>query len=197
MAAGPRGKGGNLVEISTLSTGRTTLAGENGKASVRYSAAFKNRVLQKMLAPNAPSAYVLARELGVSQVTLLRWRARARTLPAMTDSEPKQWSLQEKLRVVVAASQLSDKELGAFLRREGLHEEQLEEWREAVETALGNAPKRNPKNGADARRIKELEKELRRKDKALAETAALLVLAKKVEALWGDVDDDTDEKSAK
>ncbi len=40
--------------------------------------------------------------------------------------------------------------------------------------------------------MRELERQLRRKDKALAEAAALLVLQKKAQALWGDADDDTD-----
>lgn len=149
-----------------------------------------------MLLPNAPSASAVSREVGVPLVTVLRWRERARTLTPMSSDEPKHWSLEEKLRVVVEAAKHSDKEMGSFLRREGLHEEQLVEWREAVAGALGS-PRRNPRSTAEAKRIRELEKELRRKDKALAETAALLVLAKKVEALWGDVDDDTDGKSAK
>lgn len=47
----------------------------------------------------------------------------------------------------------------------------------------------------ESRRVRELERELRRKDKALAEAAALLVLQKKVQALWGDGDDDTKKES--
>ena len=80
------------------------------------------------------------------------------------------------------------------MRRKGLHEAQLEEWRQQVLTGLGNPPARSSKHSAAARRVKDLEKELRRKDKALAETAALLVLKKKVQAIWGDEDDDTAQK---
>ena len=90
---------------------------------------------------------------------------------------------------------LSEEELGAFLRREGIHESQLEEWRaKATEAATGalKAPhaKRSERT-PEARRIKELERELLRKDKALAEVAALLALKKKVQEIWGDEDDDT------
>jgi len=150
-----------------------------------------------MLMPHAPIPSAVAREVGVPLVTVLRWRDRARTLPQMNHGEPKQWSIEEKLRVVVEAARLSDKELGAFLRREGLHEQELTEWRDAVSAALGGAPRRDPQSAAGTKRIRELEKELRRKDMALAETAALLVLSKKVDALWGDVDDDTNGRSAK
>jgi hypothetical protein len=100
---------------------------------------------------------------------------------------------QEKLRIVHEASQLDDGKLGAFLRREGLHEAQLREWIEAVTTALSTStPKRgNRKSPKETKRIRELEKDLRRKEKALAEVTALLVLKKKLEALWGDEDDAT------
>jgi transposase len=104
---------------------------------------------------------------------------------------PEDWSPEERLRVVLEASRLSDDELGAFLRREGLSEAVLEEWRTAALDAL--RPQKKP--SADSRRVRELEKQLRRKDKALAEAAALLVLQKKAQAIWGDEDDDTGPKS--
>jgi transposase-like protein len=96
----------------------------------------------------------------------------------------------EKLAMVLEASRLSDEELGEFLRRNGLHEADLTRWRGEALAGLGNRRQEKPRS-SDAKRIRELEKELRRKDKALAETAALLVLQKKVQAIWGDGDDDT------
>lgn len=92
---------------------------------------------------------------------------------------------------MLEASRLAGTELGAFLRREGLHEATLREWKSSVLEALG--PQKVSR--ADAKRIRELEKQLRRKDRALAETAALLVLQKKAQELWGDEDDDTDPRS--
>ena len=103
---------------------------------------------------------------------------------------PRRWTPQEKLRVLNEASKLSGEELGAFLRREGLHGAQLEEWRRLAIEALGAAKKRSRKS-PEVRRVKELEKELRRKEKALAEVTALLALKKKVQEIWGDGDDDT------
>ena len=108
----------------------------------------------------------------------------------------KKWTPAEKLRVVVEASQLSDEDLGEFLRREGLHEAQLKEWWALAESAFVDTT-RSSKRSPEARRIKELEWEVRRKDKALAEASALLILKKKVEAIWGAMDDDTtNEKDA-
>jgi hypothetical protein len=94
------------------------------------------------------------------------------------------------MRLVLEASRLSEAELGAFLRREGLHEAELDEWRDAMMSGLKPAASKRARS-EEGRRVRELEKELRRKDKALAEAAALLVLQKKVRALWGDEDDDT------
>ena len=91
---------------------------------------------------------------------------------------------------MLEASALPETQLGEFMRRQGLHEADLAAWREMALGALGAAPMSQSRSG-DARRVRELEKELRRKDKALAETAALLVLQKKVRAIWGDGDDDT------
>jgi hypothetical protein len=96
----------------------------------------------------------------------------------------------EKLALVLEASRLGDEELGEFLRRNGLHEADLSRWRGEALSGLGNRRQANPR-GTEVKRIRELEKELRRKDKALAEAAALLVLQKKVQAIWGDGDDDT------
>ena len=108
---------------------------------------------------------------------------------------------KEKLRIVMAAATIGPDELGVFLRREGVHEADLQQWHEAVAEgatlALENGTTRSLSRGADTRRIKELERELRRKDRALAETAALLVLQKKVHEIWGDGDDGTGEGNAK
>jgi hypothetical protein len=88
-------------------------------------------------------------------------------------------------------------ELGEFLRRRGLHEDQLRQWQETADAgALESLRGRKPAGkSAETKRVKELERELRRKEKALAEAAALLVLRKKAEALWGDEDASTESKT--
>lgn len=92
---------------------------------------------------------------------------------------PRQWTIEDKLRAVVQASTLSDEELGVFLRREGLHAAQLDEWRNLATDAL-SAPKKKAraKTSPESKRIKALEKELHRKDRALAEVTTLLALKK-------------------
>lgn len=98
--------------------------------------------------------------------------------------------------MLVEAEGLAGDALGAFLRREGVHEADLAEWRGSTLIALGTRAK-TPAVSGDARRVRELERELLRKDKALAETAALLVLKKKVHDYWGDEDDSTKKETDK
>lgn len=175
---------------------------------MKYSAAFKTKMVQKML--GGRSANSVAQEVGVNQPTLSKWLRDARTLPGVTKRKseqeprknaarrPEDWSAEEKLSAVVKARGLSEAELGEFLRREGLHEEQLRQWQQSVEAAALDSlrgARRTKASSAETKRIKELERELRRKEKALAETAALLVLRKKANALWGDEDASMESKT--
>jgi transposase len=169
-----------------------------------YSEGFKARMVRRMAGAERISATALAKEVGVGQPTLSRWLREARSVGAMKDVQGegagkpergRKWTTEEKLKVVLETSGLGDEELGAYLRREGLHESQLEEWRAAVSAALKPAKAKSRKSSPEAKRIRELEKDLRRKEKALAEVTALLALKKKVRELWGDEDDDTDTRS--
>lgn len=181
---------------------------------MEYSEGFKSKMVQRMTGPRGKTATALASETGISQPTLSRWLRASRATVAVMSKDPSQvtepspeptpppskaprrpedWSAEERLKAVLDSSKLSGAELGAFLRREGLHEATLRQWRAA---ALEGLSAQRPSR-AEQKRVQQLEKELRRKDKALAEAAALLVLQKKVHALWGDGDDDTEPKSEK
>ena len=132
-------------------------------------------------------------ESGVPQPTLSKWLREAGTVEGMAPIA-KRWTAAEKLRVVLKASQLTAAQLGEFLRAEGLHGATLSGWRRDVEAALGEGSRKRQRS-PEARRVKELEREIRRKDKALAEVAAILVLKKKASAIWGDEDDSTPERN--
>lgn len=171
---------------------------------MRYSPAFRALMIQKMTDPDGPSPITLADEIGVSRSSLYRWVSEADTLdipvstepPSFAESmkrlsnmkRPQDWSAEEKLAAVLEAAALSEEDLGVFLRTRGLHDAQLQQWRDQM--LIGLEPKAVKRS--ESKRIHTLEKELRRKDKALAETAALLVLKKKAQEIWGDEDDDTD-----
>jgi transposase len=165
-----------------------------------YSAAFKSKMVQRMLGPQGRSALSLSGETGVSQSSLSKWlrQAEVRTMterpkPPKNEKRPEDWTASEKLAAVMEANGLTDAELGEFLRRKGVHEAQLMQWRRAMLEALGT--EKTSRASPETRRVRELEKQLLRKDKALAEAAALLVLQKKVRAIWGGGDDDTEPES--
>ncbi len=163
---------------------------------MEYPARFKTEMIRKMNGPNARSTRELARESGVHQTTLSHWKREADKLDGMSrrkiknQTRPGDKTPDEKLDLVLEASLLTDEELGEFLRRNGLHEADLARWREEALAGLGGR-RQEKSHQSDVKRIHELERELTRKDKALAEAAALLVLKKKAQAIWGDEDDDT------
>lgn len=161
-------------------------------------------MIERLSGPHALSATQLAGETGVSQSTLSKWLKAAGTVgpkmarrdnqkaPPTPSKRPGDLSAEEKLALVLEAATVPTDELGAFLRRKGVHEAQLAEWRATATAALRPPSKRDRKTASiEARRVRDLERELARKEKALAEAAALLVLKKKAQAIWADVDDDT------
>lgn len=167
------------------------------------------------------SATALSAEVGVSQATLSRWLKGAATVgrtmhrsrdqekpsastkpskPSPSTKRPQDWTAEEKVALVLEAAAVPAAELGELLRRKGVHEAQLAEWRiqvtQGAVAALQGPSRRDRKTAnLEARRVRDLERELARKEKALAEAAVLLVLKKKAQAIWGDEDDDTDPRN--
>ena len=149
----------------------------------RYGQAFKNKVVAKLLPPNTTSIEEVSREVGVSVDTLERWRAQALTTPA----RERAWSAAARFDAVLTTAPMDEATRSAWCREHGVYPQELAAWRASATQALAEPEEQraSPKETAsDRRRIKELERELRRKDKALAETAALLVLSKKLEAIF-------------
>lgn len=153
-----------------------------------FSLAFKQKMVARLIGKDAVSARQLALETGLRQQTLSRWFQEASTLPVMPAKRPRRdWSIEDKIRILATARPLSGAELMDFLRREGVLQAEYEQWR----LALGEEGRASV---ATVKRIRALERELARKEKALAEAAALLVLKKKLQALEEDEDADTDEE---
>ena len=158
----------------------------------RYSVERKAAVLRKLLPPMNKSVAEVAREEGISDVTLYAWRKAVKQEGVPVPGDVKtadEWSAQAKLAVVIETASLSEIELSQYCREKGIYVEQVRAWHQAaldgqVQARVSRQVERQ-RSRQDTRQIKALEKELARKDKALAETAALLVLSKKLEAIWG------------
>jgi len=163
----------------------------------RYSLEKREWVLRQMMPPLNRSVAELAEETGISSVTLYAWRQQARTAGVVVPGDGKNsaaWSSADKFRVVLEVASLNEVELAEYCRRKGLYVEQIQTWREACEQANATSAEQGrvlrAQDKISRQRIKELERDLRRKESALAEAAALLILRKKAEAIWGKDEDD-------
>ncbi|MCA9668614.1 MAG: transposase [Myxococcales bacterium] len=155
-----------------------------------YSKSFKEKIKERLLEPGIVKS-LLSEETGVPASTLCRWQAQALSLGSMGGKKKakkrktqRNWTALQKAQILARASELEGDERGAYLREQGVHPTQLEAWRKALDDHV-------EANRQSSRRIQQLERELARKEKALAEAAALLVLKKKVAAIYEDADDDT------
>lgn len=164
---------------------------------MKYSKKRKEAVLKKMMAPHNRSIKELAAEEGINIATLYNWRNKARQeglLLPDSDTEPRGWTARDKFAAVLESGSLNEQEKAEYCRNKGIYPEQLDQWRSACEVANDWDRQANEvlksEQKSSQKRIKELEKELQRKEKALAETAALLVLRKKAEAIWGDSEEE-------
>jgi len=137
----------------------------------------------RLLPPESAALEVVALEVGVGVGTLERWREDAQSRPA----RGRAWTAGARLEAVIATAAMSEAAKSAWCREHGMYPTELDKWRASATAALA-APEEaraSPQaTRADRQRIKELERDLRRKERALAETAALLVLSKKVEAIF-------------
>ena len=139
----------------------------------------------------------LARENGISEQTLYTWRRnlKAQGVPVPGNGKnAEEWSSKDKFGVVLETAGLNEAELAEYCRRKGLFIEQIAAWRAVCQDANAHSADRSreqrEQSKGDRKRIKQREKELLRKDKALAEAAALVILRKKAQAIWGDPAED-------
>ena len=145
-----------------------------------------------MLPPNNVPLGQLANEEGISEATLAKWRAEARAKGRLlpdANAGPEGWTSRDKLAAVIETASMNAVDLGEYCRRRGVYPEQVRVWREACERAndweRAATSRITRETKDDKKRIKELERDLARKEKALAEAAALMILRKKVDAIWG------------
>ena len=142
------------------------------------SEAFKQKMVQRLTGTGTVGATRLSKETGVRQQSLSLWLAQARNLPGVgvaEDHSVRRWTAEQKARLLAEGSKLSGEELGAYLSREGVPLAQFERWRIALDEGE-HAPL------ATTKRTRQLEREIARKDSALAEAAALLILKKRCPA---------------
>lgn len=161
-----------------------------------YPVEFKQLIINKTLS-TGQSQQMIAKEAGVGYSTLQKWLRQHREsgvkLVNQAEKRPNDWTPQERLEAVLETTQMNDEEIGTWCRKQGLYTHHLKQWKQE---ALAGMTTKNPISPADkkvrtlSKENRMLKKDLRRKEKALAEVSALLVLKKKANLIWGeDVDD--------
>lgn len=163
----------------------------------QYPEERKQAVLRRMMPPENTPVRTLSEETGISDVTLYHWRKQARSGGIVVPGDgrnPENWSPEDKFAVVLETATMNEAELAEYCRKKGLFAEQILAWKDICMQANTTAAEQTRVAKDQARsakkEIKELKRDLRRKDKALAETAALLVLRKKMNAIWGEGEDE-------
>ena len=155
----------------------------------RYGQQFKDAVVARLLPPESSSLEAVSQKVGISVATLERWRAGALAANDGNGSA-RPWTPTARLEAVIATAAMDEAARSAWCREHRLYPADLDRWKQ---DALGGLGELCDHGAAEAkqerRRIKELERDLSRKDKALAETAALLVLSKKLSAIFRNGED--------
>ena len=164
---------------------------------MNYSDEKKTAILKKILANKPSNMREFAKQEGISVSTIYCWRKEAikkgQIMPVKTSSSDN-WPAEKKLSTVIATAAMTESELSQYCRETGLFPEQIQRWKRDCLSGFSSQAvikkEHHKQVREDKLKIKKLEKELRFKDKALAETAALLVLRKKLNALWENENED-------
>ena len=160
---------------------------------MKYSISFKKSVLRKVLPPNNESIPAVAKEMGITSASIYVWIKKAKNSNLLKDGElpVNRRGANEKLRLVLEEKKVSDEKKGEWLRQNGLHTEHIHQFEQEIKDIVVD---KNQQTKEELRKLKsenkDLKKDLRKKEKALAEMAALIILKKKADAIWGDNEED-------
>ncbi len=172
------------------------MAKDNSK-NKRYTKEQKEKLIARMLPPESISPSKLSVETGISKSTLATWKTKATVSQIKgTNTSNKTISSREKFLIVMETYTMSENDLGKYCRENGLYVEEVKQWRSSciaaneVTKSINNSSALEEQLKEEKKKSRELEKDLRRKEKALAETAALLVLRKKLDAIFGEKEED-------
>jgi transposase-like protein len=165
----------------------------------RQSTGFKLKVVERALTRTSNETLAqIAQEFGLGYSTLTRWMSHVQqgTLAEQANTtakekSPKEWTAQAKWQALVAYEGLDEQARGQYCRTQGIYSHQLDEWRATMMSKQDAEQRQQDK--AEIRSLKgenkRLQRELARKEKALAEAAALMILKKKAAALFGEDED--------
>ena len=158
---------------------------------MQYSESFRDQALEKVYGRGNDTVKMVAEDLNMSCGTLKNWmktdKKKLQSKTGQRSKRPNDWNLAERLEILKDSHSLDEEAVNGLCREKGIFRHHLERWQTAFLT---------PGQTVDRSELRELKvtnkaltRELNRKEKALAEAAALLVLQKKFRALWEEKDD--------
>jgi len=172
----------------------------------RFTQSFKIQAVEKALSRSEHTSLLeVAKTLGVGHSTLNKWIVQSRNnefdevtnqliqTNMSKDKRPQDWSLEDRFNMVLECNSLDEGAVSQLCRERGIYPHHVQQWK--LDFVNGSITNSSAKNTSQMKVLKtenkNLKKELNRKEKALAETAALLVLQKKVNDIWGTDEDNS------
>ena len=160
-----------------------------------YSIQIRNAVLKKVL-QKSKTHDKIALEFGIGRSTIGKWlreyRQNGKINLNSKEKRPKEWTAQERIAALMETGSMNTDDRAAWCRKKGIFTHNLDQWKKDAISAM--ALRSGKKFSEQEKNLKKentiLKKELSRKEKALAETAALLVLKKKAQEIWGEPEDE-------
>ncbi|MCC5909629.1 MAG: transposase [Clostridiaceae bacterium] len=171
---------------------------KNNSKNKHYTKEFKESILKRIESSNE-SVPKVSEEIGIPKSTIYTWmHSKAKKdnqhSTRSSNNHSSKWGSEDKFHVVLETCTLTEEELAAYCRKKGIYIDDVKTWRKQclkANTTISKDPQQiNEEIKEEKLKNKKLEKELRFKEKALAETAALLVLRKKANTIWGDPEED-------
>ena len=160
-----------------------------------YNDKIKKEILERVTGPEKESVAKVALEYKITRGTIYNW-LKAAEISESGDlkSTNKKFTANMKFHMVLETSSMSEEELGEYCRRKGIYTQDIKRWAEQCVKAIDSNKEDSDQLKVELRgereKNKKVERELRIKEKALAEAAALLILRKNVHAIWGDKEEE-------
>jgi len=149
----------------------------------KYSTKFKEEVVRKKL--SGRPVLEISKETGVADVTIYQWAKRFQTGTLSTkESFPGNFSVNQKYQLLMDYYSIPKNKTGHWLRENGVHTEHITKWKNEIGVLMTKPSKEKDEIKKLKSELLTAHREIRKKDKALAEAAALLVLKKKYQYLW-------------
>ena len=162
---------------------------------LKFTQEFKEQSVEKALSKRPEQTVInIAEDLGVGYSTLQTWIRLAKKNKLgksekimSKEKSPQDWNKAQRLDAIMHCHSMNDEQVSAYCRENGIYPHHLKEWKtEFLSDNRGSEPVSRQEQKKLKQENKRLQKELNRKDRALSETAALLVLSKKCQAIWGE-----------